>query len=95
MPWGSSPGSGTTEAPVVVKPDAVSKTASVMLVIEPVKRYGSAPRSPMAIHDRPTAANPSRVLSSPGRSNTFHSAAPIAVVTAAAPAICPAVDHSA
>jgi hypothetical protein len=87
IPWGRTPGSGMIEAPVVVKPDAVSKTASVTLLIVPVNRYGSAPRRPIAIHAMPTAANPSLVLSSPGRSNSFHTTAPVRVVTAAAPAI--------
>ena len=38
MPWLSVPGSGAMEAPVVVKPAAVSKKASVNEVISPVRR---------------------------------------------------------
>ena len=38
IPCGSIEGSGISEAPVVVNPDAVSKNASVRLVIERVKR---------------------------------------------------------
>ena len=68
MPWDSRPGSGMIEAPVVVIPAALSNTASVTLPIDPVNRYGRLPKSVKAIHARPTAENPSLVLSSPGRS---------------------------
>ena len=42
--WGSASTSDRIDAPVVVKPDAVSKTASNIFGIDPDRRKGSAPK---------------------------------------------------
>lgn len=46
-------------APVVVKPETVSKKQSKKLGMEPERRKGSAPKSDMAIHARATMTKPS------------------------------------
>ena len=48
------------EAPVVVKPETVSKNASMKRGISPLITKGSEPSSDIASHDRPTQAKPSR-----------------------------------
>ena len=54
----------STVAPVVEKPDTDSNSASTKSGMSPLKIYGSAPRSDMSIHARPTARKPSRANSS-------------------------------
>ena len=46
-------------APVVVKPDAVSNSASQKCGIVPDSRNGSAPNTDSSIHDSPTTTRPS------------------------------------
>ena len=46
-------------APVVVKPDTVSKRASVYLGISPDMTKGRAPIADIVIHDAATLTNPS------------------------------------
>jgi len=53
-------------APVVVKPDMVSKKASVKEGIAPPRTKGRAPKTVRAHHPKTTTANPSRSLSSSG-----------------------------
>ena len=48
------------EAPVVVKPETVSKKASTKRGISPPITKGSAPSSDIASHDSPTQTKPSR-----------------------------------
>ena len=48
------------EAPVVVKPETVSKNASMKRGISPLITKGSEPSSDIASHDRPTQEKPSR-----------------------------------
>ena len=48
------------EAPVVVKPEVVSKKASTKWGMSPLIRKGTQPSSDIASHDRPTQVNPSR-----------------------------------
>ena len=53
------------DAPVVVKPDAVSKKASVKGVIEFVNRKGREPKSDIINQPNETIAKPSLALISP------------------------------
>ena len=48
------------EAPVVVKPETVSKKASIKHGISPPSTKGSEPSSDMESQESPTAAKPSR-----------------------------------
>ena len=47
------------DAPVVVKPDAVSKKASIKLGIQPLKTNGSAPKTETSIQPTPQITRPS------------------------------------
>ena len=83
------------EAPVVEKPAAVSKNASVNELISPVIRYGSVPKNVIAIQDNPTMAKPSRAVSwvlsdRPNR----HAQPPAATVIPAATTISSASAYS-
>ena len=55
-----------TVAPVVVKPDMVSKKASVTLSTVPYIRKGSMPNKENNTHDRATTMKVSRICSLPG-----------------------------
>ena len=59
MPRVSEEGEAKIDAPVVVRPETVSNTASANGV--PVKRYGSAPNRDSAIQHSATHTKPSRV----------------------------------
>ena len=50
MPWGKPSTLSMTVAPVVVKPDIVSKKASVTWSMYPPMRNGSMPKAANAIH---------------------------------------------
>lgn len=60
-PWLSASTSVRIDAPVVVKPETVSKNASINEGILPLMTNGRAPNSDIPIHDRATIASPSRV----------------------------------
>ena len=60
-PWPSASTSVRIDAPVVVKPETVSKNASINDGILPLMTNGNAPNSDIPIHDRATIASPSRV----------------------------------
>ena len=62
MHLGTTSTSVRTLAPVVVNPDMVSNRASTGLVKVPENRKGSPPITLMAIQQRATATNPSRIL---------------------------------
>ena len=47
-------------APVVVKPETVSKNASVYEGISPLMQNGSAPKADMSAHESATITKPSR-----------------------------------
>ena len=59
IPLGSDSISVNIEAPVVVKPDDVSKNASINEGIAPLITKGSAPTTEINIHANPTVRNPS------------------------------------
>ena len=54
MAWGSRSTSSSMVAPVVVKPDMVSKKASVTLVMLPWKRKGNMPKKEKMTHEAVT-----------------------------------------
>ena len=60
IPWLIASTSVTTEAPVVVKPLTVSKSASIYDGISREMKNGSAPMSESTIHARATVIKPSR-----------------------------------
>ena len=62
MPCGSDAGNGKMDAPVVVRPETVSKMAAIKLQL-PLKKYGSAPNTLSAIQHSATQTKPSRVWS--------------------------------
>ncbi len=55
-PCGSGSTAANTVAPVVVKPDTDSKRAAMGERIAPARRYGSAPKTPIAIQESETTA---------------------------------------
>ena len=57
MPRGSDAGDGKMDAPVVVRPETVSKMASIKLQLQ---KYGSAPNTLSAIQHSATQTKPSR-----------------------------------
>ena len=59
IPRGKCSTAGRMVAPVVVKPETVSKNASMGLVIAPLKMKGSAPKIASKIQAAPTHMNPS------------------------------------
>ena len=59
IPLGSDSISVNMEAPVVVKPDDVSKKASINEGIAPLITKGRAPTTEINIHANPTVKNPS------------------------------------
>ncbi len=77
-----------------MKPAAVSKKASVTLVISPVTMNGSIPKAAIANQAMPTVAKPSRVVSSPGRPTARQPSRPAAIVSNAAMAMPTASPHS-
>jgi hypothetical protein len=63
-PWGSPSILVRIVAPVVVKPDIVSKNASVKLGISPESKNGRQPNREKKTHPNVTIANPSLALTS-------------------------------
>jgi hypothetical protein len=63
-PWGSSSILVRIVAPVVVKPDIVSKKALVKLGISPDIKKGRHPNREKKVHPNVTIANPSLALTS-------------------------------
>ena len=59
-PCGSSSTSGTMDAPVVVKPEIISNSASMYEGMAPLMTIGSAPNAEMRIHAAATVTSPSR-----------------------------------
>ena len=59
MDLGISSTEGIILEPVVVKPDTVSKNASMKLGIDLEKKKGRQPKNESTIHDRDTMTNPS------------------------------------
>ena len=57
---GSASTSEKIDAPVVVKPETVSKSASIKFVVIPEKRKGSEPKILSVIQEIATSAKPSR-----------------------------------
>ena len=57
---GSASTSAITLAPVVVKPETVSKKASTNDDTAPLRQNGSAPNTERSTHERPTVTKPSR-----------------------------------
>ena len=62
MPWGKVSRSSMMLAPVVVKPDMVSKYASVMLLMEPWIRNGNIPKKENTAQAAVTSTKASRRL---------------------------------
>ena len=63
-PWGTASTSRRMDAPVVVKPDMVSKKALVKSGIAPESMKGSVPNRENSSQAKVTMANPSRARSS-------------------------------
>ena len=70
------------EAPVVVKPETVSKKASIKRGMSPPSTKGSEPSSDMASQASPTAAKPSRAKISRVRGRTRRKRQPRIAVSA-------------
>ena len=60
MPRGKREGAEKMVAPVVVRPETVSKKASIKSQLR-LKKYGSAPNRPSTIQHSATQTKPSRV----------------------------------
>ena len=58
--FGSASTSLKIDAPVVVKPETVSKSASSKFGIAPVRKKGNEPKKLKTIQARPTEIRPSR-----------------------------------
>jgi|GEM_PF-3273277 len=78
--FGSASTSVSMEAPVVERPDMVSKNASVGEGIAPETTNGTAPTTDASSHVTVTRKNPSRIVSEADftrRSRTYKSPAPL------------------